>query len=1039
MSNDDPAQLASAVMRANKRVLTPWERENEVLARSAFVGLGKRPSVNGATNLVITNPEDIRTAIRWAKADWSVLRQLREILRTWKDEESTRLPKWRPAPEWGPAHEHLGALSFWWKYGEVPDNRYWSGTDRLFENLRGDLGRHEALAEIEGEDEKPLWRDKEDMYLQFSTAAVFRDDSQQGKIWVVHDESLKTWELALRNDVRGLAERLRQVPARVGVNVTKKWSEFPRGVIAPDFAMSAGIEMHGILEKPRDLERSASEGLLSYAVVTQNRAMLRELLFPAETPSSQHNELALNRRGGDKGRTPFLLARGAAYDPVCFDLLLQKVGVEVLTWDWDTESLLANLIYEGALSRVYHWISTGRPLPVFDDKIIDRFLGGGYFPLDWKGGEPAKKVRVAEKEAIRNILLAYREDPTKAIAMISGEQMAVFERIREESRKDMPNSAFKVPSPKISISSLLSSSSSSPSSALPSLPSVTTRTEDPSPPPSVIQWSVADANRAVMAKYDPSRFRNKPPSPPAMLLPSSSSSSGASAANSPLFSAVAPLPQTFSSSSSSPVTEPPRAVSQGKVTKAAKPPKPPKAPKPTPVQRHFDPRQVRPIAVAPSPMPPSVAPTPITYFLPGFSSPAAAPVATSNDSSREEAAFILSSLGTSATPSPPKADRLSPEGGGGSVVGDGDSGGTPTAGKTGGTDPEYPRPVYPKEKTALVDKVWRLAIDGDFLDLEHLLIHLAKHHPPAFVAEVVNASFPPSISFIGMTRHNQPYSIDLRDIPHLLFFAVRHGDTGVALIKTLARANPPGFDWNPRGLAWETTPLIECSEFSTSLTTLAAMLAVPQVDTTAANDQGKTLTWWLVEAGFPAKLKVLIASGRDLGLAAPKVAAILANPTPTAFGPQTEAIKLLKEFAGNQEGVRRRVRAEVRASHLFDWTASTHFGDVRNMSSGAQTATGAGLASTAVFFSDDFLRLKNPAHPIFDLPWAVQGARFMRVMLALPLELQMIVSHKVVGSAGEMYSGATMNESLGDLAAYHGLVEEGILPRDYDLMPQEEH
>jgi len=140
-------------------------------------------------------------------------------------------------------------------------------------------------------------------------------------------------------------------------------------------------------------------------------------------------------------------------------------------------------------------------------------------------------------------------------------------------------------------------------------------------------------------------------------------------------------------------------------------------------------------------------------------------------------------------------------------------------------------------------------------------------------------------------------------------------------------------------------------------------------------DHLDTIKWW-------------IASGREMDLGKPgDVDETDAIGGAKWYG-ETEVVALLERFKENPVETRHGVRLEL---GLLDELAAEMF-------------------ALVVFVSDGLLQAKN----LVDTP----AARFFNIARQLPLELQMVLSYRVVGSPKEIIPGGTSEEAFKSLASF---------------------
>jgi len=147
----------------------------------------------------------------------------------------------------------------------------------------------------------------------------------------------------------------------------------------------------------------------------------------------------------------------------------------------------------------------------------------------------------------------------------------------------------------------------------------------------------------------------------------------------------------------------------------------------------------------------------------------------------------------------------------------------------------------------------------------------------------------------------------------------------------------------------------------------------PRVDVTLDNLKGCTPLWYASYNGKHEVIEWLVASGRDLGDVKNKKGKHWDDNEYTALEiareeDQTEAVSLLERFIANPALTRHEVRVKL---GMLDELAAEVF-------------------ALTVFLCDDLLQLK----PALD----TAATRFFTIVKRLPMELQMILCHRAVGS-----------------------------------------
>jgi len=166
----------------------------------------------------------------------------------------------------------------------------------------------------------------------------------------------------------------------------------------------------------------------------------------------------------------------------------------------------------------------------------------------------------------------------------------------------------------------------------------------------------------------------------------------------------------------------------------------------------------------------------------------------------------------------------------------------------------------------------------------------------------------------------------------------------------------------------------------TSVSVSEVLIKDPRVDVTLADDKGRTPLWWASCYGMLKTVECIIASGRDLGDVKNDMGADGwdgKNYTTLEIArkfKKTKVVTLLKGFLANPSWTRHELRTKL---GLFDELA-------------------AGVFALIVFLCDDLLQLKEVVveqSKKFD-----NSVRFFSIAKTLPMEIQMLLCHRVVGS-----------------------------------------
>jgi len=180
----------------------------------------------------------------------------------------------------------------------------------------------------------------------------------------------------------------------------------------------------------------------------------------------------------------------------------------------------------------------------------------------------------------------------------------------------------------------------------------------------------------------------------------------------------------------------------------------------------------------------------------------------------------------------------------------------------------------------------------------------------------------------------------------------------------------PNIIVNGQDINGSTPILLGCLYGKVSVVRL--LLKDPRVDVTLHDNDGCTPLWNASFYGHHEVIEGLIASGRDLGDIENKKGR-WGHRSHTALEiarerNMTEVVSLLERFIANPALTRHEVRVKL--------------GVLKELASEVFALT--------VFLCDDLLRPKPASHPA--------ATRFFTIISKLPMELQMILSHLVVGS-----------------------------------------
>jgi len=220
---------------------------------------------------------------------------------------------------------------------------------------------------------------------------------------------------------------------------------------------------------------------------------------------------------------------------------------------------------------------------------------------------------------------------------------------------------------------------------------------------------------------------------------------------------------------------------------------------------------------------------------------------------------------------------------------------------------------------------------------------------------------------------------DVAEHPAALHRACQIGEKSVVSI-LLAH---PGIDVNQKSDAGFTPFLCACKNGRISCVRL--LLKDSRVNLNEPNEDGFTPLQSAASNGFHGIVKWWIASGREMDLGKPgdrKTDAIGAAKEWSMI----EVAELLERFQDNPEETRHVVRVEL---GLVDELAAE-------------------MLALVVFICDDLLEVK--------VTTTTPAVRFFNIARQLPLELQMVLCFRQVGSAKEIISGRDRESGFKNLA-----------------------
>jgi len=196
----------------------------------------------------------------------------------------------------------------------------------------------------------------------------------------------------------------------------------------------------------------------------------------------------------------------------------------------------------------------------------------------------------------------------------------------------------------------------------------------------------------------------------------------------------------------------------------------------------------------------------------------------------------------------------------------------------------------------------------------------------------------------------------------------------------------PGIDVNLKSSYRETPLLVACANGSAECVRL--LLEDPRVALNVVDRHGWSALRGPAYHGRLGVFKWWIASGREMDLGTPgdwETDVIGA----TEWSRTTEVAELLKRFRKDPDGVRHDVRVEL----------------------GVLGVLATKLFALGVFVSDGLLRVSQG-----DQSTTAPAARFFHVVTQLPLELQMVLCYRVLGSAREIILGKDSEVAFRELA-----------------------
>ena len=155
------------------------------------------------------------------------------------------------------------------------------------------------------------------------------------------------------------------------------------------------------------------------------------------------------------------------------------------------------------------------------------------------------------------------------------------------------------------------------------------------------------------------------------------------------------------------------------------------------------------------------------------------------------------------------------------------------------------------------------------------------------------------------------------------------------------------------------------------------LLKDPRVNVTLEDNNGRTPLWWASCYGHHEVIERLVASGKDLGDIKNKKGKVWVGKDSTALEiareKRHEVVNLLERFEETPALTRHELRVNL----------------------GMLDALAAEVFALTVFLCDDLLQPQTAAAT---LKPAIDTLRFFAIAKGLPMELQMILCHRVFGS-----------------------------------------
>ena len=210
-------------------------------------------------------------------------------------------------------------------------------------------------------------------------------------------------------------------------------------------------------------------------------------------------------------------------------------------------------------------------------------------------------------------------------------------------------------------------------------------------------------------------------------------------------------------------------------------------------------------------------------------------------------------------------------------------------------------------------------------------------------------------------------------------------DRGHDAVVSLLLAHRPGLHVNKRN-NYGCTPFFLCCLNGHS-NSARLLLRDPRVDLNLPNHYGFTPLRQIALKGHAEVCKWMVASGRMMDFGQPGN-----TRTDPFIATHDEVQEILRRFRDDPEGTRQQVRIEV---GWYEELAAEFFAMV-------------------VFLCDGLLEVKEPADSVTGAMAAER--RFMGIARRLPMELQMVLCHRIVGSGRNNVSGKHSEAAFRNLA-----------------------